>query len=481
MHKIILVYVIAGLMIGCKDYNGPLNSGSYMNRGNQPPGTVSPPPGNNSGGTVSPNSGASNQLPATGSSYSDPSFNTSTMRVSNATGSSDMAGGGTLTHIIPEYSTMSPFNSDTSRLLLQHFSYFALYDSNGNFIKDLPFEINASSEPRWSRNNPNIFYFINGNRFKRHDISSGVSTVLHAFSEYSRISGHGESDISFDGDHFVLAGDRNEIFVYTLSSNRKGPVLDVPGTGGFDNLQITPNNNVLVGWLQAGPNRFNGYELFDQNMNFIRQAATVLGHSDVARDINGNDVLLWANAAEPNAPSNCQNGIVKINLVNGQRTCLITFVWSLASHISVADMRDWFIISTYAYNDPGPESSWPMFTNEILQVKLDGTEVRRLAHHGSQALNNYYYQPHASVSRDGSRLVFASNQGLSSTQGFPTDYADTYLLSLSGFSSGVSAPVIGPIPILDPILDPIIDPLPDTGDIIGELSSVDVPDPGSVL
>jgi hypothetical protein len=32
-------------------------------------------------------------------------------------------------------------------------------------------------------------------------------SLVHAFGEYSMVNGRGESDISFDGDHFVLVGD----------------------------------------------------------------------------------------------------------------------------------------------------------------------------------------------------------------------------------------------------------------------------------
>ncbi len=38
------------------------------------------------------------------------------------------------------------------------------------------------------------------------------------------------------------------------------------------------------------------------------------------------------------------------------------------------------------------------------EVKLDGTETRRLLHHRSRPLNGYAYQPRATVSRDGSSV-----------------------------------------------------------------------------
>ena len=87
---------------------------------------------------------------------------------------------------------MSPFNRDDSRLLLVHQSYFALYDGEGRYQQDLPMEISAASEPRWSRTDPNVLYYVYGNSLKSYDASRGVRAAVHTFAEYSKISGRGE-------------------------------------------------------------------------------------------------------------------------------------------------------------------------------------------------------------------------------------------------------------------------------------------------
>src|SRR5262245_40664127 len=234
--------------------------------------------------------------PVVGGSYTDPVFGSAIKRISDARATPDAAGGsGNLTFVNDEYSTMSPFNRGATRLLLQHESYFGLHDGEGNFIKNLPFEINASSEPRWSREDAAVLYYLAGNQLKRYDVVTEVASVVHTFNEYGRIRGNGESDICFDGDHFVLAGDGREVFVYEISTDRKGPVLDTCGRG-FDSLYITPNDNVTITWLQAGTGRYNGIELYDRNMSFLRQVTRAGGHMDVTRDVNGDEVLVWANS-----------------------------------------------------------------------------------------------------------------------------------------------------------------------------------------
>jgi len=375
--------------------------------------------------------------PPVGQSQLDPVFGTAVRHISDARNQPNSRNVGSVPFIATEYSSMSPFNRDNSRLLLVHHSYFALYDGEGRYQQDLPFDATASSEPRWSRSDPNLLYYIPvyGNSLKSYDAASGVSSVVRTFAEYSRISGRGESDICFDGDHFVLVGDDRDIFVYELSTDSKGPMLDVGGRA-FDQVMIAPDDNVLVGWLQPGTGRYNGVELYDRNMNFLRQLTPAVGHMDVGRDTDGQPMLLWINAAEPQPPPGCQNSVVKVRLADAQRTCLLSLDWSLAAHVSVPDGNGWFFVSTYAPGDPGPlPGQWRPYTDEVLQVRLDGSEVRRLAHHRSRPFNDYCYMPRAAVSRDGSRLVFSSNYGLQSLLGYASSYSDAYLVDVAATSA----------------------------------------------
>src|SRR5436309_9310337 len=364
-----------------------------------------------------PNPDYSYRPPAVGGSYTDNTFGTSIKRISDALGAG-------ITFITGEYSTMTPFNNDNSRILLVRFSYFGLYDGSGNFLKNLPGEINASSEPRWSRSDANVLYYNSGNQLKRYNVSTGATSAVHTFSEYSSITGKGESDICFDGNHFVFAGDNRYVFLYEIGTDSKGSFFDTCGRG-FDSLYITPNDNVSITWLGGG------VELFNRNMNSLRQLTRAGGHMDYTRDTNGDEVLIWANSNDPSPV--CDNGIVKVRLSDGNQTCLLSLDWSLAVHISGTDNSGWVFVETYAPGDPSPGSSgWKPYTNEILKVKLDGSQVERLAHHRSRPLDSYNYEPRVSASRDGSKIIYASNFGI----GSPTYYADTYLISVSGGGGG---------------------------------------------
>jgi hypothetical protein len=109
--------------------------------------------------------------------------------------------------------------------------------------------------------------------------------------------------------------------------------------------------------------------------------------------------------------------------------------WSLAFHVSCPDNAGFCIVGTYAPSDPNPSQSWPAFTNELLRVPVNGGSTSRLAHHRSRPLNGYNYTPRASVSRDGTKLVYSSNFGLQDQLNLPTEYSDAYLMTLSGGST----------------------------------------------
>src|SRR5262249_55046748 len=155
---------------------------------------------------------------------------------------------------------------------------------------------------------------------------------------------------------------------------------------------------------------------------FIRQLTHAGGHMDVTRDVNGDEVLVWANSNDANPPISCTAGVVKVRLADAMQTCLIKFDWTMAEDISAPDNSGWVFITTVVPSDPIPPTGWNTYANEILQVKLDGSEVRRLVHHRSRPFNSYNYQPKATVSRDGSKLIFGSNFGLQAQLGYPKEY-----------------------------------------------------------
>lgn len=341
-------------------------------------------------------------------------------KITDALNTKDKAmGDGSMVNIIVnEYSTINPFNCDSTRLLLIHKSYFALYDSNGLYLRDLPFEISASSQPRWSKSDRDIFCYLSGNSIKEYNIASGNIKIIRTFTEYLKIDSLGEADISEGGTKLILCGDGKEVFVFTLNSLVKGPVMKF--TSSPESLYFTPNYpNVLVSYHVNGTSRFQGIELYDQNLNFIKQVLPYNTHKDLMTDPSGEDILIHGNGNDPN-PNLFAPAIISTRLKDNLQTLLFKSSWEFAAHISCPIDQNFFFIDRY---DPAG-----ILSGEIIKVYLDSSyEV--LCYHESKPFldNTYTYQPKVACNDDGTKIVFSSNHGINS----PQNYSDVYLLNLA--------------------------------------------------
>lgn len=371
--------------------------------------------------------------PAVGGDFTDSAYGTTITRLSN--GQSQLSQG-----VHHEYATMSPFNSDNSRiLLLGEESGFYVVDRAGTIISS-PTQtmVGGSNEPRWSTTNPNIFYFHTGNQILKFDVSTKQKSLVRAFTQFTSINfGGGESDISEDGNHLVIIGDKKLVGVYTISANSLGATLDISSAGGFDYFDMTANNNVIVRWGSTGTGRFKGFELYDQGMNFLRQVITYAAHGDRGRDLNGDEVLFVLGSSDPAPPAGCENnGVEKIRLSDSQKTCLLPLDWYQEVHISANSngRNPWVLVSvtdidfgTAAGTLPADwQSRWKVKYNEVLLVKVDGTEVRHLAHHRTRVLDDYWFEPRAAISRDGIYAIYDSNFGIKPS----AYYTDAFLIHL---------------------------------------------------
>ncbi|MGH9804347.1 MAG: choice-of-anchor D domain-containing protein [Candidatus Acidiferrales bacterium] len=384
--------------------------------------------------------------PALGQSIVDAAFGCRITRLSNSAAQFGV-------DVHHEYSSMSPFNSNNTRiLLLTNQGAFYVVDSNGNIIV-APGSLGVSglNEPRWSMTDPNVFYYHQSNQMKKRNLSDGTTTAVRTFTQYSAINfGGGESDISEDGDHMVIVGDNRFVHVYRISTNTLGPALDLAGNS-FDNFDMTANNNVLGNYGSSGTGRFRGIELFDKNMNFLRQVLPYGGHADRGRDINGDEILVITNNNDTSPLAGCAPGMIKVRLSDSQETCLVSFQkatpsggawWNTSPHVSVNNSggHPWALISITDTTRPGTANPngelpadwatrWGAYYNELFLVKLDGTQAVRLAHHRSRPFplggTNYWKIPRAAISRDGSYVLFDSDFAL----GGSSNYADVYLIT----------------------------------------------------
>lgn len=376
--------------------------------------------------------------PALGATFNDPAYGTPIRRVSN--GLSQFNDGA---H--HDSGNVSPFNRDNTRLLLiREGGGYYVADLSGNIIiSNTELALGRSPEPRWSATDANRFYYHQDNQLLWYDLSTKQKTVVRTFTQYDFIAfGSAGAEISDDGDRLLILGSKGSqafLGVYRISTDVLGTMLETTGLGSLVFTELTPNNNVIVRWAAQGEGRYKGFELFDQNMNFQRQLFPYGAQAEPARDTNGDEVLLLTADNDPAAAAGCENnGIQKLRLSDGQKTCLVPLFYSVDVSISAnnAGGQPWIAVTTTDQsgtanpNDSLPgdwQSLWKARSNEILLVKLDGSERRRLAHHRSRIISDYWWQPRTSLSRDGRYALFDSNFG---TAPRPY-YTDAFLLPLN--------------------------------------------------
>ncbi len=74
------------------------------------------------------------------------------------------------------------------------------------------------------------------------------------------------------------------------------------------------------------------------------------------------------------------------------------------------------------------QTLWAPYFEELVLVKVDGSQIYRLGYTWSRSAENYWAVPRASISRDGKYLVFDSNFDISNTGS--AQYSDVYLIKI---------------------------------------------------
>jgi hypothetical protein len=321
-----------------------------------------------------------------------------------------------------EYS-IRPFSSDGTRLLLQGstppniLDHFVLYDGDGNFLYDTL--IAADDEPRWyHKKKPASFvYHVAGALYEWTERQPPL--LLHIFTEYTAISGSGESDISVDDDHMVFLGTKEDgtvdVFVFEISTRTK--VQTYPQSLPIDGVKITADNEVIISRNSDPHKPSDGIFVLDATGE--RRLTDLDEHACVAV-YRGRTKLLWAE-------SDTINACVMIDVKTGARTILaLQLPWDYAIHIAWADGMPWCTISTDCPDHKLPAQVWTAYFDTSIASEL-------ICEPGS-VFSGYVSEIKAAVwaSPDGSqvKIVGCSNFGKT---GDP-NYSDVFMVQTSSHS-----------------------------------------------
>jgi hypothetical protein len=395
--------------------------------------------------------------PAKGQSYVDPQYGCTVVRLTG--GVSEF---GVAAHHY--YGTLTSFSADDSKIMLfLDNGSPAIVDTSGNIVvpvNNMP-AANTNNYP-WDPFNPAVFYYTNNNQFIKGTISGNTvaGTALHTFTGYSSCMIPDQEDVSDDGTKIWLictpsggSTSQNVAVLYSLGTDSVVSDRLVVGAqeGGWHKIQIFPSGKMFL----TGGSLCNGTQcIYNTDGTLYWQPPyNASAHSDVGTDLQGREVLI-----------STANGVDSLNACGAEKWSSLTVVdinaktpvncligappnpkipaWEISYRDSANSATGkWVLLSMF---DQGtcPDYScffpqdlistwqtlWAPYFEELVLVKIDGSQIYRLAYTWSRSAENYWAIPRASISRDGKYLVFDSNFNISNTGS--AQYTDVYLIKI---------------------------------------------------
>lgn len=376
--------------------------------------------------------------PARGTPMAEPSFGTCLVRVT------DHAADNVPNYARNDYSRRQAFNADNTKIVVAaadgswHW-YDAIKNRYGGKLEGL----GGDAEPQWDPTNPNLMYFFPpfglGMQIRQLDLSTNTwrvaadlaARIKAIWPKAASMWTKGEGSPSADFRYWGLMVDDSDwhglgLITYDFKEDKIIATYDFAKhkKGRPDHVSMSPTGNWIVVSWDDGPHAFS------RDFSKSRKLHHKGEHSDLALDASGNDVYVSIDYEGSGGP------VYFTNIATGVRTNVFpTYLehTSTAMHFSGKAFQrpGWVLISTY--NEGG--GPWQWMHGKVFAMELKPQpRVINLAHHHTK-YNEYFTEPHASVNRDFTRVVFGSNW----ETGSKTDI-DTYLLELPKALTAPSAP-----------------------------------------
>ena len=373
--------------------------------------------------------------PQMGVPFKDYHFNTDLVRVTQR---------GKIRH---EYSRFDPFNKDQTMIMLRNID-------SGDYIvyrtDSMPYEQNQVrtitnlEEPRWDPQNTKLLWGVRDFSIITLDTQTGTEIVIKDFSadaiigpiiaadtDLYRITMRDEGESSYDKRYwaFALQGTDDDykmdyIFTWDREQDTVPGLYQVPlHEREIDWVGMSYGGNyVLIGGDYNNGGNLAGLTMANRELTRFHRLDYATAHSDVGLDANGNEVIVMQNIRTDHVDLipvdwNTQPILESGGSYEGtNRTPLVILYYaSGANSLSTAGIHvscnypGYCVISTYI-EAGNQETNWLDRTNIL--VKLDRTNAR--AFYLSKVYGtyqNYWEETHATISNDGSKVIWASNWG----------------------------------------------------------------------
>ncbi len=404
--------------------------------------------------------------PGKGLAVREPNFNTCLVRATAH------ASEPPTTFARTDYSRRQAFNSNNTYFIVySNDGWWHLYDANTlQYLRKLSprvpnpstpveFHLAGDAEPHWHPTDPNLLYYVPNNggtklllldvRTNSHSIAADFAGKLPAWgANAAHIWTKSEGSPSADGRYWGFQVENSSFgllgyIVWDLQLNRL--VGSRQDSDRPDHSSMSASGRWFISSSDSA-----GTWAWSPDFTKKKKLHNKSEHSDMALGKSGQDYYLSVDyqsnegdvfftdidacpavAANVTAASVCPRTVLFPSYANGAAT---------AMHFSGKGFGKpgWAILSTYA-TEPSRDGTYPWFTNKIYAVELvPNPRVYALAFtRRAESAGGYFSEPHATVSRDFSRIAFNSNWGVNDSEDI-----DTYIIHLpsSALPGGTTPP-----------------------------------------
>ncbi len=380
--------------------------------------------------------------PAARAPLRDPVFGTCVTRLTDRI--ADLATGDTSQGFKNEYSRVQSFNADESLILIRG-TEATWYLYRSDTLQPLgAMALQGSVDPRWDASDPSFLYYVDGAKLMIMLVTTGEREIQHDFApdlpgmSVDIVWTRYEGSPSLDGRYWgLMAQDRQSrtlaFLVYDQWSDRVTAKRDVRGIAGVDDVDsvtISPLGTYFVAQFGYCPSGTLGTDahpcglmVYDSNLQNGRGLVRTIGHSDLALDADGREVMVYQQLDA--------DYLSVVDLATGQNADLwpVDFSYTgMGFHFSGRGHRlpGWALVSTH--DEDAASHTWMDDQLFAMELKPNGRVVR-LAHTHSIVNQSggldYFAEPQASVNRDFTRALFTTNWGRTGTS-----QVETYLVEM---------------------------------------------------
>lgn len=385
-----------------------------------PPPSPSPSPGPSpaptppSSGWVTGKSSATeptNANPAKGVVTVDPSFKIPMVRVTDR---SDPPSG----FARNDYSRRQAFNANNSRqLVYARDGFWHIFDAvTCKHVLRLAGPA-ADAEPIWHHSDPNKMYYIPTNgvgmRVYELDVTTNTSRVIGDLGARLKKLWPGataawtksEGAPSKDGRYWCFMVDNaswGAVGIVCWDRDTDTILGSISTNDRPDHVSMSPSGEFCI----VSGDSARGTVAYSRDFKTSKKLLPKSEHSDIALLPNGNDAYVSVDY-QSNA-----GDVFFINIQTGERTVLFPSYLggsARAFHFSgkAYDLPGFVLVS--AYGEYGGAQQWMDRKITLVELKKDPV-IRNVAWHRSK-VPSYFFEPHASISRDGKLVAFTSAWG----------------------------------------------------------------------